>query len=71
MTIFLFIVHLMRCVLSASVKRDFSDATVLRYMGVGLAQSLIAYGSTLKGVGKLQVLTRCILYLNILYVACG
>jgi adenylosuccinate lyase len=36
-------------------QRDLTDSTVLRNMGVGLAQSLIAYEATLKGISKLQV----------------
>ncbi len=36
-------------------QRDLSDSTVLRNLGVGLAHSLIAYDSTLKGLGKLEV----------------
>ncbi|ROS04573.1 adenylosuccinate lyase [Sinobacterium caligoides] len=36
-------------------QRDLTDSTVLRNMGVGLGYSLIAYESTIKGLGKLQV----------------
>jgi adenylosuccinate lyase len=36
-------------------QRDLTDSTVLRNMGVGAAYSLIAYQSTLKGVGKLEL----------------
>lgn len=36
-------------------QRDLTDSTVLRAMGVGLAHSLIAYQSTLKGISKLEV----------------
>jgi adenylosuccinate lyase len=36
-------------------QRDLTDSTVLRNMGVGLAQSLIAYEACLKGVGKLEL----------------
>lgn len=36
-------------------QRDLTDSTVLRNMGVGFAYSLIAYESTLKGLGKLQL----------------
>ena len=36
-------------------QRDLTDSTVLRNMGVGLGYSLIAYASTLKGLGKLQI----------------
>ena len=35
-------------------QRDLTDSTVLRNMGTGLGQSLIAYASTLKGIGKLE-----------------
>ena len=37
------------------MQRDLSDSTVLRNIGVGLAQSMIAYDACLKGVGKLEV----------------
>jgi adenylosuccinate lyase len=36
-------------------QRDLSDSTVLRNLGVGVAHSLIAYDSCLKGIGKLEV----------------
>lgn len=36
-------------------QRDLTDSTVLRNMGVGMAYSLIAYQSLLKGLGKLQI----------------
>ena len=36
-------------------QRDLTDSTVLRNMGVGFGYSLIAYQSTLKGVGKLEL----------------
>ena len=36
-------------------QRDLTDSTVLRNMGVGFAQSLIAYDACLKGIGKLEV----------------
>ena len=35
-------------------QRDLTDSTVLRNLGVGFAHSLIAYKSTLKGIGKLE-----------------
>ncbi|HKJ10591.1 MAG TPA: adenylosuccinate lyase [Gammaproteobacteria bacterium] len=35
-------------------QRDLSDSTVLRNLGVGIAHSVIAYGSCLKGIGKLE-----------------
>lgn len=36
-------------------QRDLTDSTVLRNMGVGMAYSLIAFASTLKGLGKLEL----------------
>jgi adenylosuccinate lyase len=36
-------------------QRDLTDSTVLRNIGVGFALSQIAFQSTLKGVGKLEV----------------
>ncbi len=36
-------------------QRDLTDSTVLRNLGVGLAHSLIAYESALKGISKLEV----------------
>ncbi|MBK8752074.1 MAG: adenylosuccinate lyase [Candidatus Competibacteraceae bacterium] len=36
-------------------QRDLTDSTVLRTLGVGLAHSLVAYQSCLKGIGKLDV----------------
>ncbi|OIT38763.1 hypothetical protein A4A49_59113 [Nicotiana attenuata] len=36
-------------------QRDLTDSTVLRNMGVGLGQSLLAYKSALQGIAKLQV----------------
>lgn len=36
-------------------QRDLTDSTVLRNLGVGLAHTLIAYESCLKGIGKLEV----------------
>jgi len=36
-------------------QRDLTDSSVLRNLGVGLAHSLIAYQSTLKGISKLQL----------------
>jgi len=37
------------------LQRDLSDSTVLRNMGVGFGYSMIAYQSTLKGFGKLNL----------------
>ncbi len=36
-------------------QRDLTDSTVLRNLGVGVAHSIIAYQSSLKGIGKLEV----------------
>jgi adenylosuccinate lyase len=36
-------------------QRDLTDSTVLRNMGVGMAYSLIAYQSSLKGISKLEL----------------
>jgi len=36
-------------------QRDLTDSTVLRNLGVGVAHSTIAYQSSLKGMGKLEV----------------
>lgn len=36
-------------------QRDLTDSTVLRNLGVGIAHSLIAYDSCLKGINKLEV----------------
>jgi len=37
------------------LQRDLTDSTVLRNMGVGFGYSMIAYKSTLKGMGKLKL----------------
>jgi adenylosuccinate lyase len=36
-------------------QRDLTDSTVLRNLGSGIAYSMIAYQSSLKGIGKLQL----------------
>ncbi len=36
-------------------QRDLTDSTVLRNMGVGFGYTMIAYGSLIKGIGKLEV----------------
>ncbi len=36
-------------------QRDLTDSTVLRNIGVGIAHSVIAYQSTLKGISKLDI----------------
>ncbi len=35
-------------------QRDLTDSTVLRNLGVGIAHSIIAYSSTLRGISKLE-----------------
>ena len=35
-------------------QRDLSDSTVMRTLGSGFAHSLIAYKSTLKGLGRVE-----------------
>jgi len=47
--------HLARKLPISRWQRDLTDSTVLRNLGVGLAHSIIAYQSTLKGIGKLQL----------------
>ncbi len=37
------------------LQRDLTDSTVLRNMGVGFGYSMIAYQSTIKGLGKLRL----------------
>jgi adenylosuccinate lyase len=37
------------------LQRDLTDSTVLRNMGVGFGYSMIAYQSTMKGLGKLKI----------------
>ena len=37
------------------LQRDLTDSTVLRNLGVGVAHSIIAYSSTLRGISKLEV----------------
>ena len=36
-------------------QRDLTDSTVLRNLGVGIAHSIIAYSSTMRGISKLQI----------------
>jgi adenylosuccinate lyase len=47
--------HLARKLPQSRWQRDLTDSTVLRNMGVAFGYSLIAYQSTLKGLGKLAV----------------
>ncbi len=46
--------HLSNKLPISRLQRDLSDSTALRNMGVGLGYALLAYRSTLKGVGKLE-----------------
>ncbi len=41
-------------------QRDLVDSTVLRNLGVAFGHCLVAYQSTLKGLGKLQLNTECL-----------
>jgi adenylosuccinate lyase len=47
--------HMARKLPISRWQRDLTDSTVLRNMGVGFAYSMIAYESTLKGLGKLEL----------------
>jgi adenylosuccinate lyase len=47
--------HLSSKLMVSRWQRDLTDSTVLRNLGVGIAHSLIAYQSCLKGMSKLQV----------------
>ncbi len=47
--------HLARKLPVSRWQRDLTDSTVLRNLGVGLAHSLIAWQSSLKGNGKLEL----------------
>jgi len=42
-------------------QRDLTDSTVLRNLGVGVAHTLIAYQSTLKGISKLEANTAAMM----------
>ncbi len=42
-------------------QRDLSDSTALRALGTGVAHSLIAYASTLKGISKLEINQQALL----------
>ncbi|MFK8068505.1 MAG: adenylosuccinate lyase [Gammaproteobacteria bacterium] len=42
-------------------QRDLTDSTVLRNLGVGVAHSVIAYTSAMKGISKLEVNTNILL----------
>jgi adenylosuccinate lyase len=47
--------HLAEKLPVSRLQRDLSDSTVLRNMGVALGYSLLAYESTLKGLGKIEL----------------
>ncbi len=47
--------HMARKLPISRLQRDLTDSTVLRNMGSAFGYALIAYQSTLKGLGKLQV----------------
>ncbi len=47
--------HLAQKLPISRLQRDLTDSTVLRNLGVGIAHSLIAYSSTLRGISKLEV----------------
>jgi adenylosuccinate lyase len=48
-------VHLSQKLPVSRWQRDLTDSTVLRNMGVGFGYSILAYQSTLRGIGKLEV----------------
>ena len=47
--------HLAQKLPVSRLQRDLTDSTVLRALGVGLGHSMIAYQSSLKGMGKLEL----------------
>ena len=47
--------HLAQKLPVSRMQRDLTDSTVLRNLGVGIAHSVIAYQSTLRGIGKLEI----------------
>lgn len=47
--------HLANKLPISRMQRDLTDSTVLRNLGVGIAHTMIAYHSTLKGLSKLEV----------------
>ena len=49
--------HLAQKLPVSRLQRDLTDSTVLRNLGVGIAHSVIAYQSTLRGLTKLEVNT--------------
>lgn len=52
--------HLANKLPISRMQRDLSDSTVLRNLGVGIAHSLIAYQSSLKGLSRLEVNHRAL-----------
>ncbi len=50
--------HLAQKLPVSRLQRDLTDSTVLRNLGVGIAHSVIACQSTLRGIGKLEVNTE-------------
>jgi adenylosuccinate lyase len=53
--------HFSRKLPVSRLQRDLSDSTVLRTFGVALAHTYIAYGSLVKGLGKIEVNKRAML----------
>jgi len=47
--------HLAEKLVISRGQRDLTDSTVLRNLGVGIAHSMIAYNSTLRGISKLEI----------------
>ena len=47
--------HLAQKLTISRMQRDLTDSTVLRNLGVGVAHSVIAYHSSLKGLSKIEV----------------
>ena len=47
--------HLASKLVVSRWQRDLTDSTVLRNLGVGIGHSLLAYDSTLRGIGKLEL----------------
>ena len=52
--------HMARKLPVSRLQRDLTDSTVLRNIGVGFGYSLVAYQSTLKGLGKIVVNESCL-----------
>ncbi len=47
--------HLAEKLVISRGQRDLTDSTVLRNLGAGIAHSMIAYNSTLRGISKLEI----------------